>query len=176
MIVLRTPKGWTGPKAVDGLPAEGTFRSHQVPLAQVREDPAHLAQLEEWLRSYRRRSCSTSAGACAPSWPRCRRGATRRMSANPHANGGLLLRALELPDFRDYAVTVDAPGDRHDRGDAGARRVAARRDRANPDTLPAHGTRRDGVQPASARVRGDRPGLGGRDARHATTISRPTAA
>jgi xylulose-5-phosphate/fructose-6-phosphate phosphoketolase len=110
MIVLRTPKGWTGPKIVDGLPTEGSFRSHQVPLANVRNDPTHLAQLEQWLRSYRPEELFDEAGALRPelaALPPC---GTRRMSANPHANGGLLLRALELPDFRDYAVTVAAPG------------------------------------------------------------------
>jgi xylulose-5-phosphate/fructose-6-phosphate phosphoketolase len=110
MIVLRTPKGWTGPKIVDGLPTEGSFRSHQVPLANVRNDPAHLAQLEQWLRSYRPEELFDEAGALRPELAALPPRGTRRMSANPHANGGLLLRALELPDFRDYAVTVAAPG------------------------------------------------------------------
>jgi xylulose-5-phosphate/fructose-6-phosphate phosphoketolase len=109
MIVLRTPKGWTGPKEVDGLPAEGTFRSHQVPLARVREDPEHLAALEAWLRSYRAEELfddrGTLRGDLAALPPRH----SRRMSANPHANGGLLLRDLEMPDFRDYAVSVPSP-------------------------------------------------------------------
>jgi xylulose-5-phosphate/fructose-6-phosphate phosphoketolase len=109
MIVLRTPKGWTGPKEVDGKPAEGTWRSHQVPLAQTRENPEHLAQLEAWLRSYRPEELFDEAGA-----PRDDRLAPvpegdRRMGANPHANGGLLLQDLRLPDFRDYAVAVDEP-------------------------------------------------------------------
>jgi xylulose-5-phosphate/fructose-6-phosphate phosphoketolase len=110
MIVLRTPKGWTGPKIVDGLPTEGSFRSHQVPLANVRNDPAHLAQLEQWLRSYRPEELFDEAGALRPELAALPPRGTRRMSANPHANGGLLLRALELPDFRDYAVMVAAPG------------------------------------------------------------------
>jgi xylulose-5-phosphate/fructose-6-phosphate phosphoketolase len=112
MIVLRTPKGWTGPKKVDGLPVEGTWRAHQVPLAGVRDNPAHLAQLEAWMRSYRPEELFDAAGrpvagvlAPAPS-------GDRRMSANPHANGGLLLRDLDLPDFLAYTVAVDAPGTR----------------------------------------------------------------
>ncbi|MFZ0388790.1 MAG: phosphoketolase family protein [Solirubrobacteraceae bacterium] len=110
MIVLRTPKGWTGPKTVDGLPTEGSFRSHQVPLANVRNDLTHLAQLEEWMRSYRPEDLFDEAGALRADLAALPPRGMRRMSANPHANGGLLLTALELPDFRDYAVTVEAPG------------------------------------------------------------------
>jgi xylulose-5-phosphate/fructose-6-phosphate phosphoketolase len=109
MIVLRTPKGWTGPKEVDGLPAEGTFRSHQVPLAHVRENPEHLAQLESWLRSYRPEELFDEGGALRADLAALPPQGERRMSANPHANGGLLRRALELPDFRDYAVDVPTP-------------------------------------------------------------------
>ncbi|HJS96332.1 MAG TPA: phosphoketolase family protein [Solirubrobacteraceae bacterium] len=109
MIVLRSPKGWTGPKEVDGLPTEGSFRSHQVPLAATRTNPAHLAQLEEWLRSYRPEELFDESGALRPEIGALAPEGELRMSANPHANGGLLLRALELPDFRDYAVEVTAP-------------------------------------------------------------------
>src|SRR5246127_5096761 len=109
MIVLGTPKGWTGPKVVDGLPAEGTFRSHQVPLAHVRENPQHLSQLEEWLRSYRADELFDERGTLRADLAALPPQGDHRMSANPHANGGLLLRALELPDFRDYAVDVPAP-------------------------------------------------------------------
>ncbi len=109
MIVLRTPKGWTGPKEVDGLPAEGSFRSHQVPLAGMRTNPEHLAQLEEWMRSYRPEELFDEAGAVRPEITALAPEDDLRMSANPHANGGLLLRELELPDFRDYAVDVPAP-------------------------------------------------------------------
>jgi xylulose-5-phosphate/fructose-6-phosphate phosphoketolase len=109
MVILRTPKGWTGPKIVDGLPAEGSFRSHQVPLADVRENPAHLAQLEEWLRSYRPDELFDERGRLQPDIAALAPRGDRRMSANPHANGGLLLRDLHLPDFRDYAVDVPAP-------------------------------------------------------------------
>jgi xylulose-5-phosphate/fructose-6-phosphate phosphoketolase len=108
-IVLRSPKGWTGPKTVDGLPVEGTWRAHQVPLAGVRDNPAHLRQLEEWMRSYRPEELFDEGGAVIPDLARLAPEGERRMSANPHANGGLLLRDLELPDFRGYAVDVPAP-------------------------------------------------------------------
>ncbi|HET9123455.1 MAG TPA: phosphoketolase family protein [Solirubrobacteraceae bacterium] len=110
MIVLRTPKGWTGPKTVDGLPAEGSFRSHQVPLPAVRENPAHLAQLESWMRSYRPEELFDAGGALVPELSALPPRGERRMSANPHANGGRLLKELELPDFSAYAVEVPLPG------------------------------------------------------------------
>ncbi|HXD53739.1 MAG TPA: phosphoketolase family protein [Solirubrobacteraceae bacterium] len=110
MIVLRTPKGWTGPKTVDGLPAENSFRSHQVPLADLASKPGHLAQLEEWMRSYRPEELFDEGGALRGELAALAPVGERRMGANPHANGGLLLRALELPDFRDYAVAVPQPG------------------------------------------------------------------
>lgn len=109
MIVLRTPKGWTGPKAVDGEQVEGTWRSHQVPLAQTRDNPEHRAQLEEWLRSYRPHELFDANGALRAELRAMAPSGNRRMSANPHANGGLLLRDLDLPDFRDYAVDVTRP-------------------------------------------------------------------
>ena len=110
MIVLRTPKGWTGPKTVDGLPTEGTWRSHQVPLAEVRTNPDHLAELESWLRSYRPQELFDENGALVAELAALPPKSYRRMSANPHANGGLLLEDLSLPDFRDYAVEVQRPG------------------------------------------------------------------
>ena len=109
MIVLVTPKGWTGPMEVDGLPAEGSFRSHQVPLTDLARKPEHLAQLETWLRSYRPEELFDERGTFRPELAALAPGGERRMGANPHANGGLLLRALELPDFRDYAVAVPVP-------------------------------------------------------------------
>ncbi len=109
MIVLRSPKGWTGPKVVDGLPAEGSWRSHQVPLANLAGNPEHLAQLEQWLRSYRPEELFDAGGALRPELAALAPRGTRRMGANPHANGGLLTRALELPDFRHYAADVAAP-------------------------------------------------------------------
>jgi len=110
MIVLRTPKGWTGPSEVDGLPVEGTWRSHQVPVAEVRTNPDHLRQLEGWLKSYRPEELFDAQGALVPELAALPPGGERRMSANPHANGGALLRDLRLPDFRDYAVEVAKPG------------------------------------------------------------------
>jgi xylulose-5-phosphate/fructose-6-phosphate phosphoketolase len=109
MIVLRTPKGWTGPKTVDGLPAEGSFRSHQVPLADLAGNPEHLAQLERWMRSYAPEELFDEGGALRSELAALAPAGERRMGANPHANGGMLLRALELPDFREYAVDVPAP-------------------------------------------------------------------
>jgi xylulose-5-phosphate/fructose-6-phosphate phosphoketolase len=109
MIVLCTPKGWTGPKTVDGLPAEGSFRSHQVPLADVAGNPKHRAQLEQWLASYRPAELFDEHGALRDEFQALAPEDERRMSANPHANGGVLLRELELPDFRDYAVEVREP-------------------------------------------------------------------
>jgi xylulose-5-phosphate/fructose-6-phosphate phosphoketolase len=109
LIVLRTPKGWTGPKEVDGAPVEGTWRSHQVPLAEVRTNRQHLRELEEWLRSYRPEELFDQAGRLASALAALPPTGDRRMSANPNANGGALLRDLVLPDFRDYAVDVPSP-------------------------------------------------------------------
>ncbi len=110
MIILRTPKGWTGPKAIDGVPNEGTWRSHQVPMSDVRSDPAHLALLESWLLSYRPDELFDADGTLVPELSELAPEGTRRMSANPVTNGGSLLRDLRLPDFRDYAVAVPSPG------------------------------------------------------------------
>jgi xylulose-5-phosphate/fructose-6-phosphate phosphoketolase len=109
VIVLRTPKGWTGPKEVDGLPVEGTWRAHQVPLAETRTNASHREQLEQWMRSYRPEELFDSAGQLIPELRALAPQGTRRMSASPHANGGRLLRDLALPDFRDYAVPVERP-------------------------------------------------------------------
>ena len=110
MVVLRTPKGWTGPIEVDGLKVEGTFRAHQVPMAGVRTNPTHLAALEAWMRSYRPDELFDEDGRPVPELLALSPKGERRMSANPHSNGGVLLRALELPDWRDYAVDVPSPG------------------------------------------------------------------
>jgi xylulose-5-phosphate/fructose-6-phosphate phosphoketolase len=110
MIVLRSPKGWTGPKIVDGKPVEGSFRSHQVPLANVANDPAHLKMLEEWMLSYHAEELFDSEGRLKPELESLAPRGERRMGANPHANGGLLLKDLRLPDFRSYAVEVTHPG------------------------------------------------------------------
>jgi len=110
MIVLRSPKGWTGPKEVDGHKVEGFWRSHQVPLAGMHDNPAQLKQLEDWLRSYRPQELFDEQGRLMPELKALAPKGQRRMSANPHANGGLLRRALRMPDFRDYAVAVDKLG------------------------------------------------------------------
>ena len=110
MIVLRSPKGWTGPKTVDGKQTEGSWRSHQVPLSGLAENPAHLALLEAWMRSYRPEELFDEAGALIAELAALAPTGTRRMGANPHANGGLLLKDLVMPDFRDYAVAVPQPG------------------------------------------------------------------
>ena len=110
MIVLTSPKGWTGPKLVDGLPVEGTFRSHQVPLADPSKNPEHLKQLDSWLRSYKPEELFDGTGRLRPELAELAPKGERRMGANPHTNGGRLLRDLRMPDFCDYAVSVPAPG------------------------------------------------------------------
>src|SRR5579875_3360958 len=112
-IVLRTPKGWTGPKVVDNLPVEGTFRAHQVPLARVRTDPEQLKMLEEWMLSYDPETQFDRNGRLVPELVELAPEGNRRMGANPHVNGGRLTVDLDLPDFRDYAVTVTEPASEH---------------------------------------------------------------
>ena len=135
MIVLRTPKGWTGPRVVDGKPVEGTFRSHQVPLDGLHDNPAHLRLLERWMKSYRPRELFDATGRLRGDIGGLAPVGARRMGANPHANGGMLLRDLHLPDYRRYAVKVARPG----AVDAEATRVqgAFIRDvmRQNPDNF-----------------------------------------
>jgi xylulose-5-phosphate/fructose-6-phosphate phosphoketolase len=110
MVILRSPKGWTGPKEVDGHKVEGFWRAHQVPLAELHENPAHLAMLDDWLRSYRPQELFDADGRLVPELRALAPKGARRMGANPHANGGLLRRALKMPDFREYQVRVDVPG------------------------------------------------------------------
>ena len=110
MIVLRSPKGWTGPKTVDGLQVEGTFRSHQVPILVDNSHPDHLPQLESWMKSYKPEELFDKNGCLMPELAELAPKGDRRMGANPHANGGLLLRDLRMPDFRDYALKVPTPG------------------------------------------------------------------
>ncbi len=110
MIILRSPKGWTGPKEVDGHKVEGFWRSHQVPLANIQTNPAHLQLLEAWMRSYKPEELFDETGRLIPALRELAPRGDRRMSANPHANGGLLRKALKMPDFRDYGVEVAKPG------------------------------------------------------------------
>jgi len=110
MIILRTPKGWTGPKEVDGLKTEGFWRSHQVPLTDMATKPAHIKMLEDWMKSYRPKELFDSGGTLIPELADIPPKGERRMSANPHTNGGVVLKDLRMPDFRDHAVDVPAPG------------------------------------------------------------------
>ena len=110
MIILRTPKGWTGPRVVDGKPVEDTWRAHQVPLAELATKPEHVRQLEVWMRSYRAEELFDHGGKLIPELAELAPKGKSRMGANPHANGGLLLKDLAMPDFRDYAVQVLKPG------------------------------------------------------------------
>jgi xylulose-5-phosphate/fructose-6-phosphate phosphoketolase len=119
MIVLRSPKGWTGPKTVDGKPVEGTFRSHQVPMGEMQSHPGHVKLLDRWMKSYRPAELFDARGRFEPELAELAPAGARRMGASPYANGGLLLRDLRLPEFRKYAVKVGKPG----AGDAEATRV-----------------------------------------------------
>ena len=110
MIILRSPKGWTGPEKVDGKPVEGTFRSHQVPVTEFAAKPGHLKILEKWMKSYKPEELFDKHGRLIPELAELAPAGERRMGANPHANGGMLLRTLRMPDFRDYAVDVPVPG------------------------------------------------------------------
>jgi xylulose-5-phosphate/fructose-6-phosphate phosphoketolase len=110
LVILRSPKGWTGPKEIDGHKVEGFWRAHQVPMAEMHENPSHLALLDEWLRSYQPEKLFDEGGRLLPELRELAPKGQRRMGANPHANGGLLREALRLPDFRDYAVAVEKPG------------------------------------------------------------------
>jgi xylulose-5-phosphate/fructose-6-phosphate phosphoketolase len=110
MIVLNSPKGWTGPKFINGLPVEGSFRSHQVPITDAAKNPEHLKQLEDWLRSYKPQELFDQQGRFKAELAELAPKGERRMGANPHANGGILLHDLRMPDFRSYAVNVPAPG------------------------------------------------------------------
>ena len=107
MLILRTPKGWTGPKEVDGKPVEGTWRAHQVPFSEVREKPEHLKLLEEWMRSYKPEELFDEKGHFRADLVEIAPKGRRRMGMNPHANGGLLLKPLKVPNFRELAVSID---------------------------------------------------------------------
>src|ERR1700684_3855602 len=110
MIVLKSPKGWTSPKVVDGLQIEGTFRSHQVPLLVDPDNPDHVKLLESWMKSYKAEELFDERGRLMQELAELAPTGDRRMGANPHANGGILLRDLRMPDFHEHAVNVPSPG------------------------------------------------------------------
>ena len=173
MIVLRSPKGWTGPKEVDGLKTEGFWRSHQVPLSGIAENPEHLRLLETWLKSYRPEELFDANGAPVAAIRAIAPNGTRRMSANPHANGGALRRSLDMPDLARHAIAVREPGS-----------VKAQATKAMGDflrdvmelneaseKLPHRRAGRDRLKPAAGRVRGHRARLDGRRSCRKTCIS-----
>ena len=171
MIVLKTPKGWTGPKEVDGLPVEGTYRAHQVPLSEPTEHPEHLKILEAWMRSYRPEELFDEGGRLIPELRELAPKGERRMGANPHANGGILLRDLRLPDFRDYAIDVPQPGNimNEDARTLGKFLRDVIKLNAESTQLPDLRPRRDRLQPPGRRVRGDEQAV----ARHGHPDRRP---
>jgi xylulose-5-phosphate/fructose-6-phosphate phosphoketolase len=134
-IVLRTPKGWTGPKEIDGVPIEGTFRSHQVPIAEVRTNPAHLATLEAWMKSYQPEKLFDGRGRLLAHLAALAPKGQRRMSANPHANGGRVSQSLSVPDFKSYAVSVAHPGTEHRESTRPLGELLRDLYRANPKTF-----------------------------------------
>ena len=165
MIVLRTPKGWTCPKEIDGRRTEDYWRSHQVPMGAMHENPAHVRILEEWMKSYRPEELFDDSGRLRSELAELAPKGTRRMSANPHTNGGVLLRDLRLPDFRDYAVEVPAPGAVTAESTRAHGRLPARRDEAEHGgaELPAVQPGREQLEPLAGRARGHQPRLGRRD-------------
>ena len=136
MIILRTPKGWTGPKTVDGHKVEGFWRAHQIPILDPQTNPENLAKLEAWLRSYKPEELFDQSGRLIEELRQMAPVGTRRITANPHANGGLLRRPLDMPDFRDYAVKMDAAGPDGMLIDRRHGAFPARCDAAQHDQLP----------------------------------------
>ena len=161
MIVLRTPKGWTCPKEVDGIPIEGTFRAHQVPLATVRENPEHLEILETWMRSYKAHELFDERGTFIEELAELAPVGNRRMGGSPHVNGGRLLTALDLPDFTDYALEIPGPGQVV--AEAPRKLGAFFGDiiRRNPTNFRDVLSRRDELQSPECRLRSDEPSLHG---------------
>ena len=150
MIILRTPKGWTGPRVVDGKPVEDTWRAHQVPLAELATKPEHLRLLEEWMKSYRAEELFDHSGKLIPELAELAPKGNSRMGANPHANGGLLLKDLVMPDFRDYSVQVVKPGTANAEATQRTRKIPARRDAIEQrrEKLSRVRPGRDRLQPA----------------------------
>ena len=176
MIVFRTPKGWTCPPEIDGKKCEGYWRSHQVPMGDM-DKPEHIRILEEWMKSYRPEELFDAQGRLVPELAELPPKGHRRMSDNPHANGGLLLHDLKMPDFRDYAVDVPSPG----ATTAESARVMGTflRDvmKKNLESreLPPVQPGREQLEPLAGRAGGHRPLLHGRDPTPRTTSSAPTA-
>ena len=164
MIVFRTPKGWTCPAEIDGKKCEDYWRSHQVPMGDM-DKPEHIRILEQWMKSYRPEELFDAQGRLKPELAELAPKGHRRMSDNPHANGGLLLRDLKMPDFRDYAVKVPSPGATDGRVGPGDGQVPPRRHEAEPgqQELPPVQPRREQLEPLAGRARGDQPLLHGRD-------------
>ncbi len=176
MIVFRTPKGWTGPKFVDDLPVEGTWRAHQVPIADFKK-PEHLRQLEEWMRSYQPEELFDEQGKFREEFAELAPTGHRRMGSNPHANGGELLQPLSMPHFHDYAVKLPKPGAVRAEATRVLGSYSARRDEAQPlqTEFPAVRPGRNSVEPAGGRLRGHRQGMDGRgrEGRHQSQRRRP---
>ena len=164
MIVLRTPKGWTCPKEIDGLKCEGYWRAHQVPMADM-DKPEHVRVLEGWMQSYEPGELFDASGRLKPELAELAPSGHRRMSDNPHANGGLLLKDLKLPDFPSYAIEVPESRRRRRRGHAHPGEVPARRHEAQPrqQQLPSVQPRREQFEPLAGRPRGHHALLHGRD-------------
>ena len=165
MIVMRTPKGWTCPKEIDGKRTEGSWRSHQVPMGEMRGNPGHVRILEDWMKSYRPEELFDESGRLRPNSPLLRRRATRRMSANPHANGGAAAARSEAAGFPRLCRRRSLAGGGDGRSDAGHGRVSARcheTEHAGAE-FPALRPRREQFEPLAGRARGDQPRLGGRD-------------
>ena len=177
MIVFRTPKGWTGPKFVDGKPVEGTWRAHQVPIADFKK-PEHLKQLEDWMRSYRPQELFDEHGKFREEFAALAPTGHRRMGSNPHANGGELLQPLSMPHFHDYAVAVTEPGSVKAEATRVLGAIPARRDEAQSwqAELSAVRSGRDGVQPAGGRLRSLGQGVDGRGRGGRHRSQPPTAA
>ena len=152
MIVLRTPKGWTCPKEVDGVPIEGTFRAHQVPLSTVCENPEHLKMLEAWMRKYRPEELFDKDGRLIAELAALAPDGDRRMGANPHVNGGRLLKALDLPDFAQYALSIPGPGEVVAEAPRKLGEYLARCHQAQSDEFPAVLPGRDEFKSPECRV------------------------
>ena len=176
MIVLRTPKGWTCPKEIDGKRTEGYWRSHQVPMGEMHENPGHVRILEEWMKSYRPAELFDDSGRLRPELAELAPQGSRRMSANPHTNGGLLLRDLRLPNPRDYAVDVAAPGAVMAKSTQSHGPVPARCDEAEHGgtKFPALQSGREQLEPLAGCSRSHQSCLGGRIAIPGTIIWHPT--